>query len=779
MKKKHFKSRHALLMSLTSLTLCVSMLFGATFAWFTDSVTSGVNRIVSGNLDVELYHSKAVTVAEDTDNKVEGATNLFTDKDGNAMKWEPGAVAYENFLVKNAGSLALKYNMALNIAGFNYVTGTDKFDLRTPLKVKVLTGTGMLDTVDRSTVLALDWNTSDTLASFRKEGGTLYPAGGTDANTEQFQVIVYWEPTANDNNWNVNNDKTTNDGKDLYIDFGVSLAATQLEHESDSFGNDYDAAANLPALSVAASAVMTTTYAPGSTESLEITKSGAIESASVPAAAANSVFNSFGLGTEAGTSNELTMNLNVEKTGETNTATSTTVALQIDMTAVMKTTPAGGEATTTEKNVTSLTDYVTINYNLGANKNVSGVTHNENAMGQLTSATAVLPATGDSNYNENGYYYYDAGTGILTIKTKSFSPFAVTFAKNTGHTATITQPQKTWLKDGKYVLPYGKKTHPGASLYTTTATSAEEFNSYYNAALAFVNEMEQYFTPNEDTRTITIDSVEGLKLLYKVDEYCSAKNAVACKDMTGGAAGTWYYATLHEPDREFIVVVDRDLNLDGSIDANGNIVNNWTPTECSLDIDFGGHTVSNLVSDTYVSGYCGLFCTCSEVKNLVLENVTILGLTGNKQTGAGAIAGAAEGTLINCTVKNAKITTSKWAGAFAAFSYGSIENCTAENVEVTCGYKLGGLCGQSSTGKGSTLKYSNNQLINVKLVCDLSLSGKTSANIGKLMGYLQNNANIYGNTFVDMVVTPTGSEQDVLIGVVESGFNVTYPSETT
>ena len=49
---KHTK--RALLASILSVVLCVAMLVGSTFAWFTDSVTSGNNKIVAGNLDVEL-----------------------------------------------------------------------------------------------------------------------------------------------------------------------------------------------------------------------------------------------------------------------------------------------------------------------------------------------------------------------------------------------------------------------------------------------------------------------------------------------------------------------------------------------------------------------------------------------------------------------------------------------------------------------------------------------------------------------------------------------------
>ena len=46
MKLKSKKS--ALLMSFTSLLLCFAMLVGSTFAWFTDTATTGVNKIVAG-----------------------------------------------------------------------------------------------------------------------------------------------------------------------------------------------------------------------------------------------------------------------------------------------------------------------------------------------------------------------------------------------------------------------------------------------------------------------------------------------------------------------------------------------------------------------------------------------------------------------------------------------------------------------------------------------------------------------------------------------------------
>ena len=49
-------TKRALLASVLSVALCAAMLIGSTFAWLTDNVTSGINRIVAGNLDVELAY---------------------------------------------------------------------------------------------------------------------------------------------------------------------------------------------------------------------------------------------------------------------------------------------------------------------------------------------------------------------------------------------------------------------------------------------------------------------------------------------------------------------------------------------------------------------------------------------------------------------------------------------------------------------------------------------------------------------------------------------------
>lgn len=159
---KKRRTRRALVNSVISLIICFSMLLGTTFAWFTDSVVSSNNLIIAGNLDVELYHSD-----KDESNKkiANDVTDLLFD---DVNLWEPGAVAYENFVVANEGSLALKYQMAVNFTNENHV---GEYGLSDILKVAVIDSAINVDTADAAAREALvdsipdtDWKTMSDFA---------------------------------------------------------------------------------------------------------------------------------------------------------------------------------------------------------------------------------------------------------------------------------------------------------------------------------------------------------------------------------------------------------------------------------------------------------------------------------------------------------------------------------------------------------------------------------------------------------------------------------------
>ena len=97
--------KRALLYSVISLLLSVTMLMGTTYAWFTDSVSSSSNIITAGNLDVEMYYTDDL---ESGNWKDASNTAVF-----NYDNWEPGYTEVRYIKIVNAGSLALRYRMSI------------------------------------------------------------------------------------------------------------------------------------------------------------------------------------------------------------------------------------------------------------------------------------------------------------------------------------------------------------------------------------------------------------------------------------------------------------------------------------------------------------------------------------------------------------------------------------------------------------------------------------------------------------------------------------------
>ncbi len=204
-------TKRALVSSVVALFLCFTMLLGTTYAWFTDSVTSATNKIVAGNLDVELYHADK---AQPTDELVGDTTKLFDD----VTLWEPGAMVWEKLTVKNNGSLALKYVLSVNITDISTVNGKSLADV---LKVAVMNVQPTRENVPAAA--------TQDLATFNLESDKELMSGAS----EEFYVAIYWAPSANDNDYNVASEE-------LYANLGVTLLATQYNYENDSFGADYD-----------------------------------------------------------------------------------------------------------------------------------------------------------------------------------------------------------------------------------------------------------------------------------------------------------------------------------------------------------------------------------------------------------------------------------------------------------------------------------------------------------------------------------------------------------
>ena len=224
-------TKRALLSSALSMVVCLAMLIGSTFAWFTDTATTGVNKIQAGNLDIELSYKNNSTGGEFK--KADKNTSVFNDD----ALWEPGHVEYVVLKIRNAGSLALKYKLGINIAGEAGSTNVynNAFNLSDYIRFAVLnddqSGLG------RDNLVAAATDSKLIKEGYSKEDHLL--AG--ENNSEKIVTLVVWMPTTVGNEANYKTDAAAPS-----IDLGIQVVATQYTYEKDSFDDKYDEKATYP-----------------------------------------------------------------------------------------------------------------------------------------------------------------------------------------------------------------------------------------------------------------------------------------------------------------------------------------------------------------------------------------------------------------------------------------------------------------------------------------------------------------------------------------------------
>ena len=194
-------SKKALLSSAFALVLSIAMLIGTTFAWFTDTASTGVNKIQAGTLKIDIVDAETKASIKNSELKFVSADNVTKGED---ILWEPNATyKTTGFKIKNDGNLALKYKMMLNgIKGDSMLLDVIKFS--------VVNEEGAAVDIDSFE----GYLTNETDTSAYSE--TLYIQGHMDANA--------------------GNDYQ---GKTLE-GLGITVLAAQYTYESDSFDNQYD-----------------------------------------------------------------------------------------------------------------------------------------------------------------------------------------------------------------------------------------------------------------------------------------------------------------------------------------------------------------------------------------------------------------------------------------------------------------------------------------------------------------------------------------------------------
>ena len=183
--------------------MCVAMLIGTTFAWFTDTASTAVNKIQAGNLNIELQ-------MKDNDGNwvnAEGKTLSFLVEgkipaEGTQILWEPGCTyTLPELRIVNNGNLALKYKVV--VSG---IQGSAKLN-------KVIDWTMKLDNADfiMGSEHSLAAKNNDTVDfDIFTISGTMDKNAGNEYQNESIDGI------------------------------SINVYATQDTVENDSFGNQYE-----------------------------------------------------------------------------------------------------------------------------------------------------------------------------------------------------------------------------------------------------------------------------------------------------------------------------------------------------------------------------------------------------------------------------------------------------------------------------------------------------------------------------------------------------------
>ena len=208
-------TKRALLTSITALAMCVVMLVGTTFAWFTDTATANVNRIQAGKLDVALEmfdtaQGKWVTAEGKTLNFVKAAGG-----ENQAILWEPGAeYKLPELRVVNNGNLNIKYKVEVTGIQMNRQPVAGVFDLNdvitwkadgltlgteatlNPTESKAFTISGKMDTAAGNDYQGLTIN-GVSITVYATQATGEYDSSRNDYDTSAGYSVVVLPKTAN------------------------------------------------------------------------------------------------------------------------------------------------------------------------------------------------------------------------------------------------------------------------------------------------------------------------------------------------------------------------------------------------------------------------------------------------------------------------------------------------------------------------------------------------------------------------------------------------------
>ncbi len=677
-------TKRALIASVLSLLVCFTMLIGSTFAWFTDSATTGVNVIKSGNLEIGFEYADG-TEAIDTANwqNAEGA-KIFDYE-----KWEPGYTVAKHIKISNKGNLALKYEL--------------DFMLNGPLGKLA----EVIDVyfVDRGKQVA---NRTDV--NGLKEVGTLKAfLEKTVANPEKGEllkgesdivtIVLKMQETAG----NAYQNQNVGDG------LTVAIFATQYTYEKDSFDDQYDV--NAPTL------VMI----------------GDTQYASLADAIATA---------EANDTIKLAGNFILPDNINNKTLTFTTT--DADNKAVISI----GYKNTTANGSTLTFDGITIKGHKSANKNdwytdqlkgaVKATYKNCKIIDLITTfcPSDFIECVFENTF-EDQYSVYCYSNGTFNFDSCTFNT-ACSKAIKVYDEGNIAGEKTVNVKNCTFKAAASKK----AAVEIDSTRRADKGDYLVNISNCTINENYSSVYNLEGTYAkVTIDGKTAIAegLLY---------DDVSTYTVTSAEGMFNFAKQVNESANSFsgkTVVLANDIDLENKA---WTPIGQTGATQFLGTFDGNSHTIKNLKIDSsaqtggsYSSGLFGWIERHGEdagylmaVKNLTIDNANVKG-----NHNVAVIAGYLIGTIDNCHVKNAIVVCNHAnenacgdkAGVIAGIAAEAkalIKDCTAADSTVTAGRDAGQIVGACIVGKVENCKATN---VTVSATGDCNGNNISNAIIGR------------------------------------------------
>ena len=207
-------------MGISAIIICVcfAMLLGTTFAWFTDTASTKVNTIKTGNFEIDILN------ADGSQSLADGQGDdviKFVNKDGvvaSNFLWEPGmTIRSEVFQIANKGDYALKFqfdDVFTNATTASTISGDQR---------------ASVDLTDVISYEIKDANNAVVMDSETKSSATIKLAAG-EAKSFYIEFVMDGEDANNDYQ-----------SRELTFDSAaISVSAAQDTVENDYYDNTYD-----------------------------------------------------------------------------------------------------------------------------------------------------------------------------------------------------------------------------------------------------------------------------------------------------------------------------------------------------------------------------------------------------------------------------------------------------------------------------------------------------------------------------------------------------------